>query len=154
MERIPCKKCLGKGKAFIKNPDEQQKGFDISVTCPACGGSGYEGIYGRKQEYYEDELESQMNNSTIQNNIPDKSEMIDQEKDRIINQIIKYPELFTTGKEFNYIDENIQLFIYLKNQYMFNIKQNSEFMLITLKNEYKNKLAEMIINKLKRVLYK
>jgi hypothetical protein len=37
---------------------------------------------------------------------------------------------------------------------MFNIKQNSEFMLITLKNEYKNKLAEMIINKLKRVLYK
>ena len=46
MERSPCKKCFGKGKSTIKN----ESGFDISVNCPMCGGSGYENIYGM-QEY-------------------------------------------------------------------------------------------------------
>lgn len=145
MDRMPCKKCLGKGKTILKN--EENKGFDISVTCPSCGGSGYQGIYGNSNidENYQTNMNIQQNNVNLNINSP----IYEQQKEKIIKQIIKYPELFTDGKQFNYIDENIQIFIYLKNQYMFNIKQKETSMLISLKNEYKNKLAEMIINKLK-----
>lgn len=145
MERNPCTKCYGKGNAKIKN----EKGFEISVKCPNCNGSGYEGIYSTNEYNYDDEEENIVNeeNKEILNIEEYTDNNLDKEK--IINQIIKYPALFTEGIAFYYKDENPEIFIYLKNKYMFNIKNDNNCFTISLKNEYKNKLAEMIIIKLR-----
>lgn len=136
MERTPCKKCFGKGKATVKN----ESGFDISITCPMCGGSGYENIYGT-QDYESEDEEHIIKNDSDEN-------IIISDKDKILNQIIKYPKLFTEGITFLYECENSEVFIYFKNKYMFNISNKDNGFYISLKNEYKNKLAEMIILKL------
>ena len=132
VQRIPCKKCLGKGFAKLEN--------DMRVPCPACGGSGYEGIYKTQESYFEDEQEQK------QKVIEEKNiQVTDKDKKKIIQQIIKYPEMFTTGKEFKYEEENMQIFIYLKHQNIFNISNKETGMHISLKNQYKNKLAQHII---------
>lgn len=143
MERMPCKKCLGKGHAKLEN--------GMQVNCPACGGSGYQGIYRSSDQMFEEELtDNALYDTQKYKSQNDESIILTQEqKNIIINQIIKYPELFTIGKEFNYKDQNIQIFIYLRNQHMFNIKTKQNSMLITLKDERKNSLAEIVINKMK-----
>lgn len=144
MERTPCNKCFGKGKAKIKN----DQGFDIQVDCPVCGGSGYANIFGKHvydEEFDEqEEIIEQSTNTNIQINETDKN--------KILNQIIKYPKLFTEGIYFPYNEENIEIFIYLKNNYIFDIEQTNDSMFIKLKNVYKNKLAEDVINTLKEQL--
>lgn len=151
MERNPCTKCYGKGNAKIKN----DQGFEITVKCPRCNGSGYEGIYATTQysDEADDELENEEDLEDLENNkslnIEENINSNNIDKEKIINQIIKYPELFTEGISFYYKDENPEIFIYLKNKYMFNIKNTDVCFTITLKNEYKNKLAEMIIIKLR-----
>lgn len=139
MERMPCKKCLGKGFAKMEN--------GMQINCPACGGSGYEGIYKSSDDIYD--IENSEENLEISTKSDGQIILDQDQKNIIIDQLIKYPELFTTGKAFNYIDQNIEVFIYLRNQHMFNIKTQDSSMLISLKNDRKNSLAEIVINKMK-----
>lgn len=143
---MPCKKCLGKGHAKIEN--------GMQVTCPACGGSGYQGIYKSSDQMIQNEecINESYDTQRHVKQTNDSIVLTQDQKNIIIDQIIKYPELFTSGKEFNYKDQNVQIFIYLRNQHMFNIKTEQSSMLITLKNERKNSLAEIVINKMKERL--
>lgn len=148
MDRIPCRTCHGQGSTKVcmnpEAPDEQKE--YVTQLCPSCGGSKYEGIYGIERN--PDDIVAERKKAMVE-----KAENIsDEQKAKIYEQLVKYPKLFTEGVGFPYADENPEIFIYLKNKYMFNIEPGDAGMKVSLKQEFKNKLAESVIVFLKAKL--
>lgn len=143
-----CTYCKGKGKAKLPN-------MDMAVNCPKCKGTGYilDNNDFASHNIVDDEkptfsnIENKQDKNINQEKIEIKDDILN--KESILNQIVKYPSLFTTGIDFNYEDENIEIFIYLKNNYIFNIIHSDKSMHVVIKNEFKNKLAELTILYLK-----
>lgn len=146
IEKNKCKYCNGKGKAKLKDTE-------IAVACPKCKGTGYQIMNNEFSSHNivdDGQLTFQQNsNREIEKN--NQFEISLEQKNKILQQIIKYPDLFTEGINFKYIDENIELFIYLKHNNLFNIRQESQSMHISLKNQFKNMFAKYSIEYLKQL---